>query len=379
MSTTIALYGGGFKPPQKGHLKVAQESLKQLPDIDELIIYVGGKSREGITQDDSIRIWNIYSKLLKGNVTIKPSKTPVGDIVRFIRDNPEIQIYWILGARSGNPEDQKDIESRTKRVKEKYPHLTIKVITTSDSNISGTNARKALKKSQEEFNKYLPDNLDSSDKNEIYSLLKSNTKTVNERIYSKENVDFKSWENKLKELDPFGLNEFKTKLSEELKKKDKVMNYKIYSDMDGVIADFDKQFMKYSRGVTPEEYINKYDINKFWTFIYFRGENFWSEIPWTEDGKEYWNYIKKYNPTLLSSPSRAQESRTGKQKWVNKHLPNTPLELEYSYNKKKFASPNSILIDDRKSNIEDWENSGGVGILHTSASNTIKQLKKLGL
>ena len=33
-----------------------------------------------------------------------------------------------------------------------------------------------------------------------------------------------------------------------------------------------------------------------------------------------------------------------------------------------------MLIDDRKDNIEDWESKGGVGILHTSAEDTITKL-----
>jgi len=48
--------------------------------------------------------------------------------------------------------------------------------------------------------------------------------------------------------------------------------------------------------------------------------------------------------------------------------------LAYSYNKKKYAAPNHVLIDDRKDNIEGWESEGGVGILHTSAEDTIAKL-----
>ena len=33
----------------------------------------------------------------------------------------------------------------------------------------------------------------------------------------------------------------------------------------------------------------------------------------------------------------------------------------------------------RVSNIEQWKSQGGIGILHTSAADTIKQLQKLGL
>ena len=39
----VAVYGGGFKPPTSGHFEVAQQALKENPDIDEFIIYIGGK------------------------------------------------------------------------------------------------------------------------------------------------------------------------------------------------------------------------------------------------------------------------------------------------------------------------------------------------
>jgi hypothetical protein len=53
--------------------------------------------------------------------------------------------------------------------------------------------------------------------------------------------------------------------------------------------------------------------------------------------------------------------------------------IDYINKKQEFASPNSILIDDREKNIEQWRNAGGIGVLHTDAASTIKQLKDLGL
>jgi hypothetical protein len=47
--------------------------------------------------------------------------------------------------------------------------------------------------------------------------------------------------------------------------------------------------------------------------------------------------------------------------------------------KHEFSGKNRILIDDRADTIENWNAKGGIGILHTSANNTIKQLKQLGL
>jgi hypothetical protein len=97
------------------------------------------------------------------------------------------------------------------------------------------------------------------------------------------------------------------------------------------------------------------------------------------DGKTYWDYIKKYNPILLSSPSASSTSRLGKRLWVKNNLPGTKLILARAKDKQNYACKDCILIDDRPSNIDQWRSQGGIGILHTSASDTIRQLKELGI
>jgi len=155
--------------------------------------------------------------------------------------------------------------------------------------------------------------------------------------------------------------------------------YTLYQDMDGCLTDFDVAFTELTNGISPNDYKKEHGIDGFWNLIDKEGVKFWSEMPWMEDGKQLWDYIKKYSPTLLTSPSIEQDSRTGKQLWVDKEIPNTDIIFKYSKSKKDKAKENSILIDDRKSIIDDWENAGGIGILHTSTNNTINQLKKLGL
>ena len=58
-------------------------------------------------------------------------------------------------------------------------------------------------------------------------------------------------------------------------------------------------------------------------------------------------------------------------------MPGIKLTLAQAYAKQNYAAPNHILIDDRKSNIDQWISQGGIGILHTSAADTIQQLKKI--
>ena len=182
--------------------------------------------------------------------------------------------------------------------------------------------------------------------------------------------------NEEKVKDPFGLNAYARELAT-LREDD--MEYKIFSDMDGVITDFDESFKKASDGIAPRDYEKKFGINKFWELIDSKGVGFWVGMPYMSDGEQYWNYIKDYDVELLSSPSRSESSRLGKRLWVRNNMPGVKLTLAYSADKQKYAAPNHILIDDRKSNIDQWVSRGGVGILHTSTADTIRQLKKLGL
>ena len=111
---TVAIYGGGFKPPTKGHFNVAEKVLADFPEIDELKIFVGSGVRDGITQDESLAIWNIYKNYLSDKVDVEPSIAPVKSVLGYAKENPDTKVYWILGAREGDEEDLKDIANRTR-------------------------------------------------------------------------------------------------------------------------------------------------------------------------------------------------------------------------------------------------------------------------
>jgi hypothetical protein len=180
--------------------------------------------------------------------------------------------------------------------------------------------------------------------------------------------------------DPFGINAFARELIDGLQEDKIKEEYTIYSDMDGVLVDFENRFKRFSDGISPKDYEDKYGKEKFWDLIDKKtGVRFWVGMPWMSDGKQLWNYIKNYNPTLLSSPSRSNSSRMGKRIWRKRNLPSTKLVLAQAAKKQNYANPNSILIDDRESNIDQWVKAGGIGILHTDTTSTINKLKELGL
>jgi cytidyltransferase-like protein len=158
---------------------------------------------------------------------------------------------------------------------------------------------------------------------------------------------------------------------------EKKNEYKIYCDMDGVIVDFEDGYKRLTGKDIKGNHIK--GDGDFWQPITDAGVKFWAGLKWMSDGKELWSYIKPYNPEILSAPSREESSKIGKHVWIKNNIPGIKLILRSANRKQELAESNAILIDDRKDNIEQWINAGGIGILHTSADDTITQLKKLGL
>jgi len=167
-----AVFGGGFKPPTKGHFDIVKKALDDYKEIDKFIIYVGGGVRDGITQEQAIQIWQMYKELLGNKVEIIPSKNPIGDVKRYSKNNPDEKVYFVIGAREGREDDLADVAQRTAGVEETYPNTEVKLIPTPDGGMSGTNARKALKSgNKEEFFTYLPEKVPASEKESIWDLL----------------------------------------------------------------------------------------------------------------------------------------------------------------------------------------------------------------
>ena len=169
---TVAVYGGGFKPPTKGHFEVVKQAIEENPDIDEFIINIGGKERDGVTPEEAIQIWDIYKQYLpvSANINIQYSNTPpIKATYDYAKNNPDEEVLFILGAREGNEDDFKDISDRTKSL-DKYPNLNLRTIVTQGG-VSGTAAREAGKISSEKLRRYLPDELKDEEVEQVYQMI----------------------------------------------------------------------------------------------------------------------------------------------------------------------------------------------------------------
>ena len=173
-----ALFGGGFKPPTKGHLDVILNGLKQNPEINRLKIIVGGGERDGITQDQATEIWNFYNDInlipISDVEIIKAS--PFNYYKEYLKTHPDDKTFIFIGSREGDDKDQIDVKQRSEFVK-KYSDNVIPVEVSTVGGVSGTEARKLFKTDLDSFRQMLPPNLIDSDFNQIVNIL--NGKSTN--------------------------------------------------------------------------------------------------------------------------------------------------------------------------------------------------------
>jgi len=153
---------------------------------------------------------------------------------------------------------------------------------------------------------------------------------------------------------------------------------KIYLDMDGVIADFNKRYKELYK-MEPKEAEDKKEFYKF--FDEFITTKQFATLDLMPDATLLLNYLSKLNiPTeILSSTAsekRDADIRPQKLMWLQIHNIGFKVNLVPGKRlKKDFSNPNSLLIDDTPVNIDQWRREGGVGILHTDALTTIGILK----
>lgn len=169
-----------------------------------------------------------------------------------------------------------------------------------------------------------------------------------------------------------------------MKLKDVKKYYKIYVDLDGVLVDFETTAQDIT-GITVAG-ADKKQMNKFWKHIERHvedGGEFFARMKPLRDAMRLWQFLTKHHPTILSATGHIKGAATEKRNWVTSHLgasvAKSALFVQDGKDKAKYATPDSILIDDRAKAIDPWVAAGGIGILHKSAEQTIKRLKELGV
>lgn len=203
----VALYPGAFKPPTRGHFLLVKYLLdnsyiaadvdrasgeftrpEEKPEVTGVRVFIGTQTRNGITQEVSKQIWDIYSKYLKGNIEVTSSdRNPVADVYSLLKHNPDTPFFPVVGYRDSS--DLADLK-RFDDAKTRYPNMTIlTVYSEPEDTTRATNLRQAIIDGDDkEAAKYLPAELNAKDLQAVIDLLKS-TVTIEERMnYAMEQV-----------------------------------------------------------------------------------------------------------------------------------------------------------------------------------------------
>jgi hypothetical protein len=151
----------------------------------------------------------------------------------------------------------------------------------------------------------------------------------------------------------------------------------LFLDCDGVLADFDKKATEIV-GRHPREFEDRVGERKFWDTLYATPDFFYSLEP-MPDAHQLVDAVRHLKPIILTGSPRGEWSAAQKLRWRDKYFPDLEMIVCQSRDKIKHAQPGDVIVDDWPKWQHLWEAGGGVWVLHTSAENSIRELKNLGI
>lgn len=155
---------------------------------------------------------------------------------------------------------------------------------------------------------------------------------------------------------------------------------KIFLDVDGVFADFDKKLNE----VCGE------DIPRFSDEIWgplSQVDNLFYTLEVLPNSLKIIEAVKGHDVEFLTAlphlTGKLSTADADKRKWLREHISSTiPINTCIGgKNKPKWlkANPGALLIDDYGRNIRMWEAAGGLTIKHESVDSTLAQLIAMGV
>lgn len=158
----------------------------------------------------------------------------------------------------------------------------------------------------------------------------------------------------------------------------------IYLDMDGVIADFDgyiiRQLGKPFRKLGSSQ--------EAWQAVRPYTHELYAVLEPMPDAETLVNgvielaNVHDYDIGILTAVPklhRVPMAKTHKIEWLRRHFPMLLNNFNigpWAEHKQYHCLPGDVLIDDSTMNIPQWNDRGGVGILHVSATDSLKLLRK---
>ena len=151
----------------------------------------------------------------------------------------------------------------------------------------------------------------------------------------------------------------------------------LFLDCDGVLANFNKRAIQIC-GMEPRQFEDKVGEKKFWDMIYGTPDFFLSLEP-MPDAYDLVNAVRHLDPIILTGKPRGNWAEKQKLAWRDKYFPDLEMIVCPSKDKINYAKPGDVIVDDWAKHQQTWIDGGGIWVMHTSAANSILELKALGV
>lgn len=161
---------------------------------------------------------------------------------------------------------------------------------------------------------------------------------------------------------------------------------KIFFDMDGVLADFNRGVIDLCHmQLQDQENEDEEYTNRLWSAVR-NVDHFYDRLEMMPSARKLFDHAMKISNgnceilTGIPKPKRGIiTAGEDKIKWVRRLLsPDIKVKSVYKEEKKNFCTGRDcILIDDLAANISAWNTAGGTGILYSNAEQVMKVLSEI--
>lgn len=151
----------------------------------------------------------------------------------------------------------------------------------------------------------------------------------------------------------------------------------LFLDCDGVLADFESGAHKVL-GMAPKEFQDKRGPGAFWKKL-ATTPDFYNTLDLMPDAMELYEAVKHLDPIILTGLPIGQWAEPQKRAWAARHFPGVQVITTPARKKSTYCEAEDVLVDDQDKYAEAWETAGGSFVLHTSARESIRALRELGL
>lgn len=155
------------------------------------------------------------------------------------------------------------------------------------------------------------------------------------------------------------------------------MTPKVYCDMDGVVADFDRGWEEFTN-TKISGWVTITDAD--WARLKKQWPTFWMDLEPMPFAEELWDALRPYTPDILTAvPDAWKSAGIGKTTWAREVLGGVGKvhavrrEDKRNFAKQRDGTPN-ILIDDMEKNIKEWNAAGGLGIRYIPSASMVQRV-----